>query len=260
MKTSKPISTISYNSEKFLKGALNYLVTSHTIEFYAYIYHKPEDDEAGNKIHAHVFLQLAKMCQTEKIRDLFRELDPSKPDKPLGVLPFRKCNSWDDWYLYILHDPEYLLFKGQARHYHYEHEDISTSDPDELLCKARQVDLLSGSPYKRIVAAVKAGLSWDDFFRQGIVPVQQISQWEKAFYTVSENRTFRNGRPGHTPAEDNTIANVKSEIARLKVRHYDLMGSKLDDFHEIDEIEQRIRYLTDWLKRQDQNLERTALG
>lgn len=260
MKTSKPISTISYNSEQFLKGTLDSLTASHVIEFYAYIYHKPEDDEAGDKIHAHVYLQLAKMCQTEKIRDLFKELDPQKPDKPLGVLPFRKCNSWDDWYLYILHDPEYLLYKGQARRYHYEHEDISTSDADELLCKARQVDLLTGSPYKRIVAAVKAGLTWDDFFRQGVVPVQQISQWEKAFYTVAENRTYRNGRPGHTPKEESSITKAKEEIARLKIKHYDLMNTKLEDYSEVDKIENRISYLEDWLNHQEENLEKTALG
>ena len=39
MQTSKPMSTISYNSEKFLKSQLDYLLRSHVIDYYMYIKH-----------------------------------------------------------------------------------------------------------------------------------------------------------------------------------------------------------------------------
>ena len=52
MNTRNPISTISYNSMLFLKAKLDELVNAKVIQFYAFIFHKGEDDEAGKKDHA----------------------------------------------------------------------------------------------------------------------------------------------------------------------------------------------------------------
>lgn len=50
MRTSKPISTISYNTLPFLKEKLDDLVNNQVLEFYFFIWHHAEDDEAGKKI------------------------------------------------------------------------------------------------------------------------------------------------------------------------------------------------------------------
>ena len=58
MQTCKPISTISYNSEEFLKSVLDNLVRTHVIDFYMYIKHIGEIDLFGEqeKDHIHLFL------------------------------------------------------------------------------------------------------------------------------------------------------------------------------------------------------------
>ena len=43
MATQKPISTISYNSESFLKEKLDIWLSAHIIQAYQYIFHKGED-------------------------------------------------------------------------------------------------------------------------------------------------------------------------------------------------------------------------
>ena len=45
MKTTKPISTISYNTPEFLENKLNELLANGLISFFAYILHEPEEDE-----------------------------------------------------------------------------------------------------------------------------------------------------------------------------------------------------------------------
>ena len=60
MKTSKPISTISYNSEEFLKAKLDYLVRSGEVAFWYYIKHHGEYDKETNiqdKDHIHLYIQ-----------------------------------------------------------------------------------------------------------------------------------------------------------------------------------------------------------
>lgn len=53
MKTSKPISTISYNSKPYLVKKLNDLKKAGILEFWSFIEHEPESDEirdeAGKK-------------------------------------------------------------------------------------------------------------------------------------------------------------------------------------------------------------------
>ena len=55
MNTRSPISTISYNTEQFLIRELNKLIREdRIIEFYAFIYHYPEEDEKNG--HRHLFV------------------------------------------------------------------------------------------------------------------------------------------------------------------------------------------------------------
>ena len=75
MKTSKPVSTISFNSEAYLRGKLRELTAAGVLEFWAYIRHDPEPDEvgdeAGGKQHFHVYMEPAKMIQTTDLRAAF---------------------------------------------------------------------------------------------------------------------------------------------------------------------------------------------
>lgn len=194
MKTTKPISTISYNSPGYLKGVLDTLRKNKIIEFYAFIKHVPEDDET--KSHIHVYVEPAKLLQTLDLEDEFKEFDPSHPDKPFGVVQF-KSSKFGDWYYYALHDRAYLATKQQSRKHHYSADQIVSSDSDTLAQKVQDIDLLSVSPYLSIVNAYTQGLTFEQYFRSGVVPIAQIRNYREAWYLIVGDETDRNGRDGH---------------------------------------------------------------
>ena len=103
MITSKPVGTISYNTESFLISVLDRLVKSRIVCNYWYILHHGEN---GDKNHYHVRLELAKRYDTSCIRDMFDEPDPTS-DKPLGCMPF-VYSDLSHWIMYVLHDDKYL--------------------------------------------------------------------------------------------------------------------------------------------------------
>lgn len=201
MRTTKPISTISFNSPEYLKTKLNELKNAKIVSFWAFMPHKPEDDEAGTKEHQHVYVEPSKMVQTDDIKAELMEPDPAHPDKPRGCLPFH-TSKFDDWYLYSLHDKRYLASKGQSRRFHYEHDQFVTSDPDNLLALSRSIDLLSLSPYADMQDAIKQGISWNEYFARGYVPLPQIKAFMLAWQSLGGSGTNRAGYPGHVNRTD----------------------------------------------------------
>lgn len=202
MRTTKPISTISFNSPEFLALKLRELQRSGRISFWAFIPHKPEDDESGKKPHQHLFVEPSKMLQTDDLKTELQEFDPKHPGKPLGVIAFRSTK-FDDWYLYGLHDKRYLSMKGIARRFHYEHSEFLSSDPDDLLFRVKSIDLLALSRYADMMDAQEHGLSWAQYFARGTVPIHLVSQFEKAWQLLRENRTIRNS-PNHPNVDPDT--------------------------------------------------------
>lgn len=196
MRTTKPISTISFNTPEYLYLKLEELRRARRISFWAFIVHLPEDDEGGKKQHCHVYIEPSKMLQTDDLKDELKEFDPLNPDKPLGTISF-VSSKFDHWYLYALHDKRYLASKSQSRVHHYLHEEIMTSDSDDLLCKAKSIDLLSLSPYADMLDAIDNGYTFPEYFSRGVVPIAQVRQFEFAWNTLLSNRTNRNGRDGH---------------------------------------------------------------
>lgn len=128
MATTKPISTISYNSREYLEKVLKNLVTMGKISEWMFIKHQPEEDET--KEHFHVWVKPACRIDVNSLRDSFKELDWRNINgKPLGVMPFR-ASKIDDWVLYCLHDEAYLRSKLEERRYHYSRDDIIACDED----------------------------------------------------------------------------------------------------------------------------------
>lgn len=178
MKTSKPFSTISYNTPSYLFSKLSELVQSRKIEFFSFIEHLPEDDE--KKIHIHLFIIPNGRVDTDQIIDYLTEIDPEKPDKPLGCIMCRS-SKFGDWYLYALHDRGYLAQRGQARKYSYQESEMQVSDTDYLRELIHTVDY---SPYTRFLQirqyAVE-GIPFSDLVMQGLIPIQQTASYEKAY-------------------------------------------------------------------------------
>lgn len=201
VRTTKPIATISFNTPDYLAKRLEDLRKAGKISFWAFIPHLPEDDEGGKKDHSHVFVEPAKMLQTDDVTEALKEFDPVKPDKPRGCIAWRS-SKFADWYLYALHDAKYLAMKGQSRKYHYKHEQIRASDEDDLLYRARSIDMLALSPYAAMEEAVKSGLTWSEYFRRGTVPIPLIRQFQEAWTMLSSVQTYRAGRAGHDVDEE----------------------------------------------------------
>lgn len=107
MATQKPISTISYNSEAFLREQLEVWYSNHIIQAYQYICHKGED---GDKDHIHLRIEPNRKLDPMDLSEKLREFDPKHPTKPLCVRPWRPSKE-EDWYLYVVHDADYLKLK-----------------------------------------------------------------------------------------------------------------------------------------------------
>ena len=255
MRTRSPISTISFNTLEFLELKLCELENCGKISFWAYVRHLPEDDEAGNKEHMHVYIEPSKQIQTDDFRKQLLEFDPNfseddyavnrlkhdnvddhelDPDvsrpkklKPRGCLLFR-CSKFADWYLYGLHDKRYLAMKGQSRKYHYSYDDIVTSSPDDLLCMSRSINLLALSPYSDMEEAQRNGVSFAEYFRRGTVPLQQVALFERAWYLLLNHGTDRGGRETHSPRSS-------SDVKKGSIEDYAVLNKKTGEFLEVDE-------------------------
>ena len=106
MATQKPISTISYNTETFLREKLETWLKAHIIQTYMYICHKGED---GDKDHIHLRIEPNKKLDPMDLQEELREYQMGK-EKPLGCRPFRPSKE-EDWFLYVVHDADYLKLK-----------------------------------------------------------------------------------------------------------------------------------------------------
>lgn len=196
MRTAKSISTISFNTPDFLKLKLRELTSAGRISFWSFIVHNPEDDEGGKKEHIHLFIEPSKMLQTDDLKQDFAEFDFDKPDKPKTCISF-VSSKFNHWYLYSLHDRRYLASKGQSRKFHYVIDDFVSSSYDELLYRVRSIDLLSLSPYADIEDAIDHGLTFQEYFARGTIPIQQIKLYEIAWNLMQSDLLNRNGRKGH---------------------------------------------------------------
>lgn len=127
MATQKPISTISYNTEAFLKEKLDNWVNAHIIQAYQYIPHKGED---GDKDHIHLRIEPNKKLDPMDLVEQLREYQIGK-DKPLGCRPFRPSKE-EDWILYAVHDEQYLKVKygggEKGEKIPYKWQDIRVSE------------------------------------------------------------------------------------------------------------------------------------
>lgn len=210
MKTSKPFSTISYNSSEFLQLKLNDLVNRRKIAFYGFIEHLPEEDE--KKAHKHLYIVPNGQINTDEVLDYLLEFDSKNPDKPLGCIPFHS-SKFTDWFLYSIHDKDYLASKGQSRKYSYQKEELIVSDSDFLNEEIHRMDLSRLSKVKVLRNAVASGVPFEHLVMSGQIPVQQVYAFKFTYDTISNyhNQTQRNGRDTHQKIDSDTGEIITSE-------------------------------------------------
>lgn len=197
MRTSKPIATISYNTEDFLKIKLEELCKNHTISDYMFIKHDAESDE--RKDHIHLWLQPNKLLDTMDLQEYFCELDLSNPSKPLGCIDFRPSKA-DDWILYTQHYGPYLQSKGESREYSYHKEDFRFHNEDSFEDLYRHA--FKGSDFAHRFQILEKlqedNTNYLELLYSGVVPIQQATQLN-AIRQLKQKTGYldRGGRKGH---------------------------------------------------------------
>lgn len=194
MRTSKPFSTISYNTEDFLNLRLSDLIQRRQIDFFAWVQHYPEEDET--KEHKHLYIVPNGRVDTDQVLDYLLEHDPKNPDKPFKCIR-PHSSKFADWYLYALHDVTYLASKGQARKYHYVIDDVHTSDSDYLLEEVHTIDFAKLNRFAALRDAALQGVPFEELLMGGNIPIQQTYAYKQAYDLMANCRTDRAGREGH---------------------------------------------------------------
>lgn len=218
MRTTGPISTISFNTKEFLKSVLDELVKNGVLSFYAFIVHKPEDDEAGSDFHIHLYMEPSKIVQTDDFKKLFAEFDPEHPNLPRTCIKVLS-SKFGDWCLYSLHNKAYLKAKHQSRQFTYGYSEIITSDERSLKFLFESINIIDLLPYEDMRQYIENGLTWKDYFNTGCVPITNVrnfqAAWQAVEQSVMEERANknnpsgldRNGREGHK--NKNTMEDFK---------------------------------------------------
>lgn len=183
MKTTKAISTISFNSKQYLTGTLERLTKKHIITFWAYIQHFGEDDDGGKKDHFHVYIEPASSIQTEGLRTEF--VEPVPNDKPLSCLPFRPTSDFGEWYKYSMHDKAYLVTKMLEKKYHYSPSDFVVSDDDYFVYLVKNVQFNEQSVYQKMLWFQRNGFNFGQFIQQVNAPINQVRNLERAWTNIT---------------------------------------------------------------------------
>lgn len=185
MQTTRIISNISYNTPEHFCKTVYDLLNRHVIDWCYWIFHKADKDEL--KDHIHFVLKPSSRVDTASLRDAFNELDPSCPSKPLTcTMRWNFTSSMDDWLLYAVHDAGYLASKGQVRNYHYEYDDLCTTDPDALLEDWNNIDRMKYSRLSFLWDAVQAHTPFALLVQHGMIPISQRAQYEMQYKALTQ--------------------------------------------------------------------------
>lgn len=184
MNSKKPFSTISYNTLPWLNKVLEKYISNGKFVFWAYVFHKGEDDEAGLKDHIHLYIEPNTTFNTLKFtEDCIEPCTTS--NLPLRCMPCRSSD-FGNWFMYTTHNEDYLKFKGLGeRKFHYNSTCYTVSDLDYFRFLVRSIDSIDTSWYADMKDCIKLGMSFDEYFARGGVPIQQIKNYKLAYETLA---------------------------------------------------------------------------
>lgn len=206
MATQKPISSISYNTLPFLREKLDLWVSQHIIQTYQYIRHKGED---GDKDHTHFRIEPNKKLDPMVLEEALKEY-PLGCEKPLGIRPWRPSKE-EDWFLYAVHDPEYMALKYPNDPYEklpYDWHDIVVPDNYDLeVAWVRAKAVLKHSTVNMVTR-----------IRNGENPIDLIMQGENVFTVNGIMRAL----------SSNDYNALLSDFHVLKIKHDRLLSAIKD--------------------------------
>lgn len=218
MLTSKAFSTISYNTEEFLKSTLERLLKQGIINEWYYIFHKGELDaytQEREKDHFHVYMNPSKRLDTDALRELFKELDKSNP-KPLGCMPCQS-SKLDDWVMYGVHDADYLATKGEVKEFSYSWKQIRGYDDEAIKravkhASAKVYNELRKRSYVKEYGTARA-------FEQGVIKTSEIMGYMmlERQYSTTQNEIA---------SLKNMLMSMSEENKKLRKENKKLLGDR----------------------------------
>lgn len=177
MKTNLPISSISYCDKEYLKNILDGLILQEDIKFYAFIFHFAEKVELKN--HIHLYIEPCHRVDTEEIKNILVQ------NEFQGTISFKKSH-FDDWFLYSVHNKEYLEDKGLLKNHFYSIENFVSNDSVEFLSRVENIDLdellTTKYKYSRLVKFYFFNnKTFGDFIAHEYVPLNLLGYCEKLY-------------------------------------------------------------------------------
>ena len=197
--TAKPISTISYNTEAFVKRKLEALFKAGTIEDYRYIKHDGED---GDKDHMHLWIAPNRRLDTVKLREEFNDVT-TEQDKPLGCMPFRGSKTLD-WVMYAIHDALYLKSHksdndGDGKQ-EYTLDDIETPFREQLERDYKRALALRQTDSQKVIEEIQQGkdlvaIAYESDINPtkigaiaNLMRIDRVAQEEKRYNSLKDER------------------------------------------------------------------------
>lgn len=217
MQTTRPISSISFNTDRFIITVLFDLVDNHIISFFALIKHygEPKESKDTLKDHLHLYIEPNKRIDTMSLAEKFKEIDLKNP-KPLGTLPFN-YSKFDDWFLYGIHDPMYLASKGMTRQYFYLKEDIITNNMDYLDNKINEIDPRKMNYYFDMRQCQLEGYSFNQYMIKRNIHPMQIKAYYEAWIMTEMISTTSKARTKKASEEDINLNHLPIKISKTSL-------------------------------------------
>lgn len=193
MNTTRPISSISYNSSAFLIQQLNTLISLGIISYYEFIEHFPDEDD--KKKHIHLICFPAKRINLTAFGDYFIEKDINNY-KPLKCMPFR-VSDYGNWYWYSIHNKDYLKSKLLTRNCFYNDINIISSDNDfhrQLVIENPLINFSKMSDMmlrEYVCECVNNGVTLHSVLSSGLVPLgktQSVITLYNALFSFVDNQ------------------------------------------------------------------------
>ena len=189
--TSSPISTISYNTDEFLKLTLNGMLKDGTLLYWCYIKHKGDEDDKKDHIHLRV-IPNGRIDLSEFGKE-FIELVPD--NNPLRCLLWRN-SEYKNWFLYTVHNPDYLEIHNLIRNQHYTFDDFVSSSSDDtriLYQEAREWFYNSGEMVEKLVQdKLRDGSTLHDIVKSGLIKARDVFKFKQYVSVLqSENNQDR---------------------------------------------------------------------
>lgn len=206
--TKQPVTTVSYNTELFLKSTLDDLTKQEILDFWVFIKHKAEGTD--KKTHYHLYLEPTDRVDKNTLRKYFNEWDSTHPTEPLGVLPLQITSNKNffNWYFYVLHNNLYLASKGKTKKYHYEQKDFVTSD---ILYFNEKIDSMEAKEnvYVEMKIWQQKGYEFEQYIILKNVNPYMIKSYFTAWEIVSNLKNKTSASPEDEALEPKLIENIK---------------------------------------------------